>query len=157
MPINYIERVRASFPDQPPYQWTVSEESPWTPFTRALGESRIALMSSCGVYCHDQTPFDPVRDDLTFREIPRDTAPEQLRISHNHYNHTDADQDVNIVLPLARFRELEREGVIGEFAPMAYTFMGRIFRRSALTKDMAPWLVRQLQAHSVDAAFLIPC
>lgn len=157
MPINFIERMRGVFADQPPYQWSVYEDSPWTPLAKPLEQCRVALISSCGVYRKDQEPFNPVRDDLTFREIPKDVNPKDLLISHNNYNHKDADQDVNIVLPLERFKELEQEGIIGELAPIAYTFMGRIFRRSILNGEMAPWLIGQLKDQRVDAAFLIPC
>ncbi len=54
------------------------------------------------------------------------------------------------------YRELEREGFIGSFAPTAYTLMGRIFLRSKLTGEMAPSLIGQLQAEQVDAALLVP-
>lgn len=157
MPIQYIQRMLQAFADQPPYQWSVFEDSPWTPLTKPLEQCRVALISSCGIYHKDQEPFNPMRDDLTFREIPKDVKMTELLISHNNYNHQDADQDVNIVLPLERFRELEQEGIIGELAPMAYTFMGRIFRRSILNGELAPWLIQQLKEREVDAAFLIPC
>jgi hypothetical protein len=34
--------------------------------------------------------------------------------------------------------------------------MGRVFRRSALRNDMAPWVYQRFQEMDVDAAFLIP-
>lgn len=157
MPVNYIETTRRAFADQPPYQWSSFDYSPWTPFKKPLEKSRIALLSTGGLYIKDeQEPFNPVRDDLTFRLIPKDIDVQRLAISHNNYDHTDAEKDPNVVFPLERLRELEREGFIGELAPEAITIMGRIFRRTQLQKEMIPQMLDKLQAMRVDALFLVP-
>ena len=104
--LNYVEITRSAFPDQPPYQWTENASAPWTAIVKPLKESRVALISSGGVYRKDQVPFDPEKNDLTFREIPVDTEMKDLRISHNYYDHRDADKDPNCVFPLERMREL---------------------------------------------------
>lgn len=93
-PISYIELAQKAFPDQPPYQWSTFQESPFTPLKKSLRESRIGLISSCGVYQKDQPPFDPNKNDLTFREIPTIVDPRELRIGHNFYDSTDAKKDV---------------------------------------------------------------
>lgn len=158
-PVNYVERTRALFSAQgfPPYEWTVNETAPFTPFDKKLEECRVALLSTGGVYIKGKQPaFDPDKNDLTFREIPKDIDVTELAISHNNYDRTDAEKDINCVFPIERFRELEAEGYIGEFAPVAYTIMGRIFRRTALQNDMAPELLRRLKEGRVDAFFLVP-
>lgn len=157
MPINYIEFTRSQFADQPPYQWSTFDSSPWTPFKKPLEQSRIALISTGGLYIRgEQEPFNPVRDDLTFRLIPKTVDVKRLAISHDNYDHTDADKDPNVVFPLERMLELERQGFIGELAPEAITIMGRIFRRTQLQKDMIPQMLDKLQAMRVDALFLVP-
>ncbi len=155
MPVAYIPAVRAKYWDQPPYQWTTNESSPWTPFTKDLAKCRVALISSSGVHLKDQQPFENVKNDTTFREIPKDVAVRDLRISH-FFQQPDAEQDINCTFPIERLRELEREGFIGELAPTVYTCMGRIFVRSKLIKEMAPWLIEQLRKNGVDAALLVP-
>jgi len=157
-PVNYIERTRAFFEARgfPPYRWAENETAPWTPFEKPLEESRVALLSSGGIYHTDQPPFNPDRDDLTFREILSDVDVGELRISHNNYDHRDADQDVNCVFPIERFRELEEEKYIGELAPTSYTLMGRIFRLSALRAELAPQIVERLKEAQVDVLFAVP-
>ncbi len=155
MPVRYIEQVRLHFPDQSPYQWSTYETSPLTPLPKPLSRCRIALLSSSGVYRKDQAPFDDVKNDLTWREIPTDVDPRDLRISHFSKN-AKAVTDVNTVFPVSRLRELAAEGFVGELASPAFTFMGRIFMRTRLQKEMAPALLERLRALAVDAALLVP-
>ena len=155
MPVRYIEQVRLHFPDHPPYQWSTYETSPLTALPKPLSRCRIALLSSSGVYRKDQAPFDDVKNDLTWREIPTDVDPRDLRISHFSKN-AKAVTDVNTVFPVSRLRELAAEGFVGELASPAFTFMGRIFMRTRLQKEMAPALLERLRALAVDAALLVP-
>ena len=154
-PIPYIEQVRRMFPNDPPYQWTINATSPWTPVAEPLGECRIALISSGGVYHRTQEPFESVKNDLTFREIPKEAELADLRISHYSPKARQV-RDLNTIFPLERFRELEAEGVIGALASPAFTFMGRIFMRTKLQNEMAPHLIGRLQEMNVDAAFRVP-
>ena len=155
MPVRYIEQVRLHFPDHPPYQWSTYETSPLTALPKPLSRCRIALLSSSGIYHKDQAPFDDVKNDLTWREIPTDVDPRDLRISHFSKN-AKAVTDVNTVFPVSRLRELAAEGFVGELASPAFTFMGRIFMRTRLQKEMAPALLERLRALAVDAALLVP-
>jgi D-proline reductase (dithiol) PrdB len=155
-PLSYINITRTAFPDQPPYQWTENTSAPWTPIIKPLMESKVVLISSSGVYRKDQIPFNPDKNDLTFREIPVDTDVGDLKISHDNYDHRDADRDINCVFPLERLRELVADGFIGELAEVQLTFMGRIFRKSALMDEMIPAIIARLKAMMVDLAILVP-
>ena len=158
MAIDYITRLQANFSAQgfPDYQWSTFQDAPFTPMAKPLSEARIGVVSSAGVHLPDQEPFNPVRDDFTFREIPRNMTQEQVQIHHNNYDKTDAFRDINCVIPLKALDRLEEEGFVKSVADPVITFMGRVFRRSALAKEMAPWLHQRLQAMEVDAALLIP-
>ena len=79
-----------------------------------------------------------------------------LAISHNSYNHTDADKDINCIFPIDRLGELEMQGYIGEFAPTAYSIMGRIFRRTALQQELAPQILQKFSDAQVDVLILTP-
>ncbi len=96
-----------------------STEIPWTPVKKALKDSRIALVTTAGVYHRDhQEPFD-MKDsngDPTYRIIDITRSPESLMITHDYYDHSDADRDINIVFPHERRDEYQRKGVIGEDA-----------------------------------------
>ena len=153
---SYVQYTRSKFPDQPPYQWTENTGAPWTPIVKPVADSKVALISSGGVYRKDQTPFKPDKNDLTFREIPVGTDPQDLKISHDNYDHRDADKDVNCVFPLPRLRELAAEGFIGSLTEVHFTFMGRIFRKSALLDEMTPAIIARLKELKTDLTFLVP-
>lgn len=133
---------------------------PWAPFTKPISQCRIALVTTAGVHLTVDTPFDMAdkNGDPTFRLIPRTATCEALRITHDYYDHRDADKDLNIVFPLARLRELADERVIGEVAPAHYSFMGHIDgpHVARLVKETAPEVARQLQREQVDAVVLTP-
>lgn len=154
-PVAYIEQIRRLYANEPPYQWTVNLTSPWTPTVKPVRECRIALISSGGIYHISQEPFNPVKNDLTFREIPKTADLAELRISHYSRNARDV-KDLNTIFPLERFRELEAQGRIGALASIAFTFMGRIFTRTRLQKEMAPHLIGRLRELRTDAALLVP-
>ena len=71
-------------------------DTPWTPFDSDISSCRPALVTTAGVHLKSQEPFD-MKDpsgDSTFREISADTRPEDLTITHNYYDHADADRGI---------------------------------------------------------------
>jgi D-proline reductase (dithiol) PrdB len=154
--LKYVDVVRSMFPDQPPYQWTENASVPWTPMVKPLAESRLALISSSGTYRRGQTPFKPDKNDLTFREIAVETDAGDLLISHDYYDHRDAEEDINCVFPLERLRELASEGFIGGLTAFHLTFMGRIFRKTQFLDEMIPAMIARLKAMETDLVLLVP-
>lgn len=133
---------------------------PWAPFTKDLEECRIALVTTAGVHLHWQPPFD-MEDkdgDPTFREIPSWVDSEDLRITHNYYDHRDADRDINVVFPIQRLKELEAQEFVGKVSPRHFSFMGHIVGRylEMLVKKTAPEVARILKRDQVDSVFLTP-
>ena len=94
--VPYIDRTRELYASQAAYRWVVHdpqrEPPPWTPVTRPLAESRIALIASGGVHRDDQEPFH-FRNDTSLREIPLDTDLADLRVAHFGYDMRDARRD----------------------------------------------------------------
>ena len=142
----------------PPYKWSVFKTTTWTPFEKPLDKARVALLCSSGISRKDQEPYEPLsRDNLTYREIPKETRAADMVINYAYYDHTDADKDPNIVFPIDRFRELEQEGFIGELAETNYGLgMGRMYKRTALQTQLATEIVRKLKEAKVDALFCVP-
>ena len=157
--INYIDRLNKRYQEQgfPPYKWSTFDDTPWTPFKRTLKESTIALISSGGIFIDDQEPFDPwAINDLSFREIPKDTSFDRLKLHHNYFDHRDALKDLNCLFPLERLQELKRSGIIGNVAPKAVTLgMGRLYKRTALQTETAPKIADNLKEQKADAVLLI--
>ena len=137
-----------------------SEDIPWTPVTKPLHQSRIALITTAGVHHRNQAPFDMLDPygDPTYREIDGTKPLSELMITHDYYDHADADKDINIVFPLDRLKEFEKENYIGEIANLHYSFMGHIKgpHIPVLISKNAPEIARKLQANGTDIALLTP-
>lgn len=133
---------------------------PWVPLRTPLSECTVALVTTSGVHHRHQEPFDmgDPDGDPTFRELDLERRLDSLTITHDYYDHRDADRDVNIVLPVERMRELAQRGEIGGLARLGYSFMGHITGRHlpTLTGRTAPEVARRLAAARVDAALLTP-
>ncbi len=144
----------------PHFAWLINHETPWAAPSRPLGESTVALVSTCGLYCLDtQLPFDAWNDagDPSFREIHIDTPVDRLRIAHSHYDHAQVAADINVALPAAHFRQLVDEHAVARLHPWAYSFMGYLPEAFQLINKTAPQVARRLAADGVHAAFLTPC
>jgi len=142
----------------PPYKWSVFETTTWTPFEKSLDKAKVAILCSSGISRKEQEAYDPLsRDNLTYREIAKGTKAEDLVINYAYYDHSDADNDPNIVFPIDRFRELEEEGFIGELAEINYGLgMGRLYKRTALQTQLATEIAQKLRDAGVDVLFCVP-
>jgi D-proline reductase (dithiol) PrdB len=133
---------------------------PWATFTKDLEECRVALVTTAGVHLRWQPPFnmEDKDGDPTFREIPSWVDSEDLRITHNYYDHRDADRDINVVFPIERLRELEGDGIIRKVAFRHFSFMGHIMGQhlKALIEKTAPEVAKLFKRDGVDAVFLTP-
>ena len=133
---------------------------PWVPLAKPLSACTVALVTTAGVHRHGDEPFDMADQDgdASYRIIPRHTPRDRLRITHDYYDHRDADMDVNIVLPLERLQELADDHLIGDVAPCHYSFMGHIDGRHVprLLTETAPEVARRLRREGVDAVVLTP-
>ena len=125
---------------------------PWTPLAKPISQCRIALVTTGGIYTDGQPAFEAA-DDVSFREIGKGTPQSGIHVSHRGYDTTGPQEDVNCVLPLHRFEELEGEGVIGSLAEVSYSFMGLI-RDATTLKDSSEKVAQKLKADGIDAVFL---
>jgi len=133
---------------------------PWTPVTKPLKECRVAIVTTAGVHHVDDVPFnmDDPDGDPTFRVIDANQPLPGLMITHDYYDHRDADRDINIVFPIERLGELEKEGVIGSLSAGHYSLMGHIINRHLVTlvETTAPAIARRLRNDGVDVVLLTP-
>lgn len=141
------------------YPWVTFVESPWAPLAKPLPSSRLALVTTGGLYRPGvDRPFDvdAPEGDTSYREIPRGTAPQHLAIAHAHFAHEVAEADLNTIFPLGRLEELVREGVLGGLAPTHYSVMGYATDAALLAGTTAPALASRMRDEEVDAALIVP-
>jgi D-proline reductase (dithiol) PrdB len=130
----------------------------FTPLKKPLSESRVALVSTGGVHLRTQEPFDTSlpEGDWTFREFPGDTPSSELMISHTHYNHGDADEDVNCMFPIDRLRELVEAGVVGSVGESCFGVMGFIPNGRHVVEETGPAIAARLKEEGTDVVLLTP-
>jgi D-proline reductase (dithiol) PrdB len=142
------------------HDFVVNVDIPWTALRKDPRDSRVALVTTAGVHMQSQPAYDmeDKEGDPTFREIPVGTRIEDLMITHNYYDHRDADQDINVVFPIERLKEFEAGGMIGGVAPRHFSFMGHIVGRhiETLVNRTGPEVAKRLKADGVDIVFLTP-
>lgn len=157
-PVDHIRRTREQYGalGYAPYTWVVNATPPpFQALQKPLADSRLALISSGGVYAAGQVAFH-YKDDISLRVIPSATDVAQLRATHFAYDLTDARKDPNVVLPLQALRAQVTRGHLGELAGNAYTFMGGIYSARKVRDLIAPELIRRLRDDAVDVALMVP-
>lgn len=127
----------------------------WTPWSKPIQDMRIALITTAGLHFRDATGFSFM--DSGFRPIPQEADAGDLIMSHSsaNFDRSGFTEDVNLVFPIDRFRELADAGEIGSLASIHYSFMG-----AGLTPDSyaesAGQVAGLLKQDQVDAVFLTP-
>ena len=120
-----------------------------------LSSARVALITSAAVRHMNQPAFEPP-EDTSFRAVPVDAAPSDLRIDHRSPAGADARIDLEVVAPRAALGELARAGAIGSIAPFFFSFTGGTELHQQVEEELAPALVRELRQLNVDLALLVP-
>ena len=127
----------------------------WVNNHKPLSEKRIALITTAGLHFRDDEAFEFA--DATFRVIPGDEDANNLIMSHSsaNFDRSGFQDDVNLVFPIDRFRELLRDKVIGSLASVHYSFMGAGLEPSSYEKTVRS-LAGILKKDRIDAVFLTP-
>ena len=118
------------------------ETAPWVtgpPIT----ERRVAIVTSAGLHRRDDRNFS--LRDLSYRVIPGDIYTSDLVMTQSsvNYDRTGFQQDVNVVFPIDRLRELRDAGEVGEIADYHYAING------------AGWLPHEIEATAREMAGLL--
>lgn len=138
--------------------FTGNAEAAWTPADKPLAEARVALVTTAGAHLKSQPAFDldDEHGDWSYREIPGGTDPQDLAVSHSHYDTTSANEDPNVVMPLDALRALVAEGKVGSESPLHIGMMGWIPDGTPLIEESAPRVAQALVDAQVDYAVLTP-
>lgn len=123
---------------------------PFTPFEGDLSKSTVALVTAAGVHLRDQEPFNIADElgDLTYRIIPEDVDSSELMVTHHHYNHADADDDINVVFPIDALRELQTDGFIRGVARKHIGYMGYTMQLKAMYEGTAREIANEIDKGS---------
>jgi D-proline reductase (dithiol) PrdB len=108
-----------------------------------VDERRVAIVTSAGLHRRDDRNFS--LRDLSYRVIPGDIDTSDLVMTQSsvNYDRTGFQQDVNVVFPIDRLRELCDAGEVGEIADYHYAING------------AGWLPHEIEATAREMAGLL--
>ena len=140
------------------YPFIVPDDMPWKAYSGKPSDQTFALVTTGGLYLKNgQPPFDTesIHGDTSFREIPKNVRQQDIGIAHAHYDHSLAEEDINVIFPIQRFIELEKEGIIGRLADIQYSFSYVNDAVSLVTKTAPEWISR-VKAAGIDVLFLVP-
>ena len=130
---------------------------PFTPFESELANSTIAIVTAGGVHLKEQEPFNIADElgDLGYRVFPEDVDSSHLMVTHHHYDHSDADQDINVVFPIDVLRDLQAEGFIRDVAKKHIGYMGYTMQLKAMYEGTAREIANEIDKGSrADAVIL---
>lgn len=136
---------------------------PWTPMAKPLNQTTIALVTSAGINLKTDPPFDMEREkrepfwgDRSYREIPRRATEKDVEVNHLHINTNYIKQDINVMLPLARMAEFEKEKIIGRLALTSYSFYGFQWKSTDFLKIAIEPISKRMQIEGVEAVLMTP-
>lgn len=168
MPVDsfkFLPRVIAYY-----YQQTDREPLlpiPWTPLKKPIQNSKFGLVTSGGIFHRGKDePFNLEREkkeqvwgDPSYRKIPVTIKQHEVGVSHLHINTEDILQDINVLLPVDRFKSLVADGTIADLAEFAYSFMG--FQgfppdTTLWETEFGPEVAESLISEGIDCVLLTP-
>jgi len=119
-----------------------------------LNKRRVAIVTTAGLHMRDDRAFQMGSAD--YRVIPGDAPTGDVVMSHIsvNYDRSGFQEDINVVFPIDRLRELETEGVIGSVSAFHYSFMGASQGHTLETK--ARELAGLMRKDGVTAVLLTP-
>ncbi len=136
---------------------------PWTPLAKPLSQTTLGLVTSAGISLKTDPPFDMEREkreaiwgDRSYRAIPRGTTGKDIAVNHLHINTIWIQQDINVILPLARMEEFEEEKVIGRLAPTAYSFYGFQWENTEFLREAIEPISKKMKLEGTEAVLITP-
>jgi D-proline reductase (dithiol) PrdB len=134
----------------------INESAPFALPAKPLAASRVAIVTSAGLHLRADRPF--TAGDPTYRVIPSGAPAADIVQSHTSigFDRTAALEDLNVVFPIDRLREMVAAGRIGELAPSFYSFMGAQRDTKPIKERTAPEVADLLIGDAVDVVLLTP-
>jgi D-proline reductase (dithiol) PrdB len=136
------------------------EEIPWAEVSKPLNQSKIAVVTTAGLHHRSQENFDmgDPHGDPSFRVLDTVTIEQDYRITHDYYDHRDAERDLNVVFPVTRLKEMQESGFVGALAEWHFSLMGHIEgpHIDALVGETAPRVAAMLNQDRVEVVLLTP-
>lgn len=157
--VSYIDKSREYYLAQGygnPYRWAFFDDVPFTPLSKPLAQSRLALITTTTEIQpgDDDGPSD--RPNKRVYSAPTDPPPARLYTADLSWDkdatHTD---DLDSYFPVHRLQEFAGEGRISSLAARFHGAPTEYSQLHTIERD-APEILRRCREDGVDAAILVP-
>jgi D-proline reductase (dithiol) PrdB len=155
MPFEYLPVMARASASKPPRSPIAPSKLAWSPLTRPVSESRVALLTSAALRLAHQQPFSP-KEDLSYRLVPSNPDAGEMVIDHHSGIGRVPRQDPEIVFPRTALEQLAGDGIIASVSPFHLSFMGGLRCHKEIENELAPAIAMELQRTAVDLALLVP-
>ncbi len=158
--VRYIDRTREYYLAQgyeKPYRWAENDDVPFTPLTKPLAESRVAIVTTSDVKLRRDDPEEVNLFGVgNVYSLPSDLSVERLHSRQEHFDqHATTLDDVNAFYPVERLRDMAETGRIGSIAPRFHGVYTAYSQRKTSETD-APEVLKRLIEDEVDVVLLTP-
>jgi len=155
MAFEYLPIMAQASAPKPPRVLAAPSKRSWSPTTKPVSESRVAILTSAALRLRSQEPFLP-GEDVSYRLVPSDAKSDEIVIDHHSRIGTVPRQDPEIVFPMEALTNLAERRVIGDLSPVHVSFKGGVRRHQEVETQLAPAIGRELKQARVDLALLVP-
>ncbi len=120
----------------------------------ALDQRRVALVSTAALNLRSDAVFALGATD--FRVIPGAVDAGDVVMTHTsvNFDRTGFQQDLNVLFPIERLRELAADGIFGSVANFHFSLSGA--RHPEELEDSADAMAKAMLADGVDTVLLVP-
>jgi D-proline reductase (dithiol) PrdB len=131
---------------------------PWTPWTAALSDARVALVSTSGLHARGDAPFRTLEErfgDPSARLVAAELPASELATEAAYVDQKYTVRDPEVALPRRALAALAARGVVGAAAPRHASFCGGIVHPLPALREPAAELAERFSADGVDAVLLL--
>lgn len=121
----------------------------------ALADARVAIVTSAALHRSGDEGFTAT--DTSYRSFPSDARDLVMGHWSPNFDRSGFAIDLNVVYPIDRLVELDKQGVIGSVASRHFAFAGNQPDDVATIRlDSGPAAAEELKADGVDVVLLTP-
>lgn len=137
------------------YVFEQTEATPWAPLRRPLRDSRVTVVTTAGLRLATQHQFaiDRNAGSAEYREISMFLNPADLAYDFTNYDPAEAQEDLNVLVPLDQMRDRADDGQFGGITETFFSFFGLCEAIETL-KASAASVAERISDQGADVAFV---
>jgi D-proline reductase (dithiol) PrdB len=131
---------------------------PLASLKKPLSQCRLTFVSTAGVQPKGSLPFDTAHPigDYSFRAVPSSARVDELEIHQIKFPTFGAHEDLNVIFPIERLRELVADSTLGGLTARLFSFVGYNMDPDRVERTLAEDLAEAVVGEHADAVLLCP-